>query len=469
MSRIKKLAANTALFAASNFGSKLLTFLLVPFYTHVLTTEQYGTVDLIVSMVAMLLPVVTLSIAEAALRFAMDPEVDERDAYTCALTVVLVGSGLSLVLIPLISAVFQLNSYWLLIFVILFFNSLHLLSAQFSHGISKNVQFAVAGVVQTVVLVGANLLFLLKFKLGILGYLYSLALSYVIPFLFLFFSCRLWRYIRFHLKRETLRQMIRYSFPLIPNTMFWWAMNAMDKYFIVLILGASFNGLYAVSHKIPTILNTFNVIFFQAWQLSAIEEVNAKDRAVYYGKAFSALSTVMLWLMSAICLILRPLFRVWTAPEYYSTWQYTPILLFSTLFMCFASFWGSNYIALKKTGGIMRSAGVGAAVNLVLNWLLIPRLELYGAALSTAAGFLATWLVRVWDCRKELPMRIDYRKLGVCILLLLLQMFLLYQEHYLLWQIGLFGAVTAVCFTTVRELLQKLLQKRTARRSKERE
>ena len=459
MSRTKKLAANTVLFAVSNFGSKILTFLLVPFYTHVLNTAQYGTVDIIITTVSMLLPFVTLSMSDAALRFAMDPEVDSKKAFSSALFVVLVGNGLSLAIVPLITHLLKLNEYWFIVYVILFFNSLYSLSAQFSRGISKNVQFAAAGVIQTLVLVVSNIIMLIVFKMGVTGYLYSLVLSYLIPFIFLFFTSRLYKYLTFKIDKKLVGQMAKYALPLIPNTIFWWAMNALDKYVINYFHGTSLNGLYAVSHKIPTILNTFNVIFFQAWQLSAIEEVNAEDRRDYYSRVFYYLSLTMFWVMSAIMLILRPLFSVWTAPEYYDAWKCTPILLFATLFMSFSSFWGSNFIALKKTGGVLKSAAIGAAVNLGFNFLLIPKFELYGAAFSTALGFLVTWLVRVWDSRKELAVRINFRVFFTVLALLIAQIPLLHLSGYMIYQAALFVAVSVICFLSMRDMIRAVLKR----------
>ena len=453
MSRTKKLAANTVLFAISNFGSKILNFLLVPFYTRVLSTEQYGTTDIIITTVSMLLPFVTVSMADAALRFAMDPEVDSKRAFSSALAVIFAGNAAALGIVPLTIHFLALDGYWFYVYVILFANSLYSLAAQFSRGISKNVQFAAAGVLQTLVLVTSNILLIAVFHFGIEGYLYSLILSYLIPFLFLFFASKLYKYLTPKLDKKIVVQMVKYALPLIPNTIFWWAMNAMDKYVISFYYGKSLNGLYAVSHKIPTILNTVNIIFFQAWQLSAIEEVRSKDRKEYYASVFRYLSTFMLWVMSAIMFILRPLFALWTTPEYYDAWKCTPILLFATLFMSFSSFWGSNFIALKKTGGILKSAAIGAAINLGLNFLLIPRFELYGAAAATMVGFLATWLVRVWDSRKEITVSFDLKFFIPAAIIIIAQVPLLHTQYYTAFQGAAFAAVSVICFFSMRDML----------------
>ena len=76
--RYKYLLKNTGLLTISNFASKVLVFLLVPLYTSVLSTEEYGIYDLIVSTVSLLYPLLTLNIVDAVMRFTMDKDVDKK-------------------------------------------------------------------------------------------------------------------------------------------------------------------------------------------------------------------------------------------------------------------------------------------------------------------------------------------------------------------------------------------------------
>lgn len=444
MQRTKKLAINTILFAISNFGSKALSFLLVPFYTAVLNTEQYGTVDLVLTTVSLVMPLVTMSMSDAVLRFAMDKDNEKKDVFTTGICVIVLGNIASVFLLPWLSTLLQLRDYWVYVLIILFFNSLYSLTSQFCRGISKSIQFALGGIVQTAVLIVSNLILLLGMKWGIKGYLISLILSYALSFVFLFATAKLHLYFGGHIHKELLKKMLKYALPLIPNTIMWWVMNASDKLFIANILGKSSNGIYAVANKFPSIINMISVIFFQAWQLSAIEEVDATDRSKYYSTVFYNLSSVIMLGMSAILLFLKPIFRVWTADSYYIAWQYTPLLLFAVMFMCYTSFWGSNLVALKKTGSILKSAVFGGVANILLNAILIPKMGLYGAALATVVGFLITWVVRYVDGRKDLVIEINFRMFFSNMFILLLQTLALYLERYLLIEIVLFVIILFV-------------------------
>ena len=86
MNRYKKLLSNTVLFAVGTFSSKALVFLLMPLYTAVLSTQEYGTVDLIMQAGNLLLPLVSVGIINSIVRFGLDASVFQFDkvCHSCA-------------------------------------------------------------------------------------------------------------------------------------------------------------------------------------------------------------------------------------------------------------------------------------------------------------------------------------------------------------------------------------------------
>ena len=148
-------------------------------------------------------------------------------------------------------------------------------------------------------------------------------------------------------------------------------MNASDRYAINIFLGISANGIYAIANKVPTILNMLYSIFSQAWQLSAIEEADNKNKSQFYTNVFNIFSLVMLIGTSCILVIIRPIIETFLADAYRDSWKYVPFLLLSVVFTSFSAFLGTNYIAMKETKGVFKTSLVGAIVNIILNILLI--------------------------------------------------------------------------------------------------
>ena len=91
MNRNKKLGINVVLMSISSFGSKLLTFFLVPLYTSYLTTAEYGVSDLITTTTSLLAPIFTATIGEAVLRYALEKDIDKYQVFRIGLFIHMVG------------------------------------------------------------------------------------------------------------------------------------------------------------------------------------------------------------------------------------------------------------------------------------------------------------------------------------------------------------------------------------------
>ena len=383
----------------SSFGSKLLTFLLVPLYTAVLSTEEYGIADLITSTSNLLIFAATICIADAVMRFAIDSEQERFGVLRFGITVVLIGSSIIGCLILLFAIINPINwdpYYYLFLYLIVLTSPLNSVLSNYLRAIDKVYAVAINGIIITATTVISNLLLLLVFKLGIYGYLISFVLSHVIGALY---CCEvIYRYDRksFSQKCEKQkgRRMLKYSFPLIFNGIAWWMNGSLDRYGIALFYGASLNGLYAVASKIPTILNVFNQIFMSAWNLSAIKEYGGDDKSGFFSGMYAAYNLVLLTGCSILIMLNIPLARVLFAKDFFKAWKYSSVLVISTVFSALSSFVGSIFSAVKNSRIFAVSTVIAAVINAGLNLVLIPPYGALGAAIATAISFMAVWLIR---------------------------------------------------------------------------
>lgn len=383
---------------------------MLPLYTSYLTQNEYGISDLVLTTVSLLLPIMTISIFDAVLRFTMDPDSDSSEIFTngfvltCFVSLIV---GLSFVVF--VSADYIFGAYVSILLVVQLFQ---VLFSQFLKGIGKVRIFAVNGIVLTLLTAIFNIIFLVNFSLGLYGYMISLVLAYLLSNSFLFFIGKLVWFIdmnRFNKKK--LFNMITYSFPLIPNSIALWINNVANRYFILFFLGVAANGIFAVSNKMPTLLGVVNTIFFQAWQISAIEQFNEKDTGEFYSKNFSFYSKVMFTGCSMILLILRPLMDILISDSYSESWRYVPLLLMSVLYSSFSGFIGQYYIASKRTKGVFLTTIYGAICNIILNLILIPIIGLHGAGLSSCISFSMLWLIRFKDTQKFVVTQMDWKNI----------------------------------------------------------
>lgn len=409
--KYSKLVKNTAIFAVGSFSTKILNFLIVPLYTYVLTTEDYGRIDLFTTTLSFMLPIITLSIQEAMIRYILGNEIDEKTVVSDCWLVYVIGSFLSICLYPMYKLYFGTDTMALLFTSSIMLQSFNTMFAHYLRCIGKKVAYTVKDIIGTIVTLSLNVVFLLGFRLGMMGYLYAGVISQVVGVVYLLTIGQLWKKLTFrYVSKETLKKMISFSIPLIPNSLMWWIMSAGDKYIINYFLGNSANGLYSLALKIPTIITLFYSIFFQAWQMSAIEENNSDSRRQFYEKVFKLTNALLTGLIVCIIVGVKPLYVLVMSDRFSPAWVYVPVLCVSTAFNCQASFFGVVYTTSEKTSKAFLTTALGAIMNLFFNFLLIRPLGLQGVAIGTCLGYMVMCFVRASDTKKEIHMDFDIKR-----------------------------------------------------------
>lgn len=371
----------------SNFSSKILIFLLVPLYTSVLTTTEYGSYDLSVSTATLFYPILTCNIVDAVMRFLMDKESDNKKIASIGMKFILI----SLILFGAGMFFLYATGIWPDIhglegFIFLYYTSyvINQFLIQFAKGLEKIKEMGISGVVSTLVTVSANILFLIVFKWGLTGFFIANILAQGMSAIYLGLKIKIIDYIdNLHTDNLLEKEMLAYSIPLIASTIGWWINSTADKYVVAFMIGVSANGLLSVAYKIPQILNTIQGIFIQAWQISAIKEYGEKDTAVFYGNTFAIINLMMCACCSWLIVLTRPISYLLFAKDFYVAWKYVPFLLISSIFNCASGLLGPILSAQKNSKAMMWSALIGASVNIVMNIVLVYFCGIQGATIAT--------------------------------------------------------------------------------------
>ncbi|WP_019679572.1 oligosaccharide flippase family protein [Ruminococcus flavefaciens] len=402
MSRYNKLGKNMIWMTVGNFASKLLSFFLIPLYTSVLTTEEYGISDLIATTVTLLAPVLTLQINEAVMRFSLDNNVDKKQTLSCGIFTIIGGFFVLLLLTPLLFLIQSVKQFYLLFLLYYLGTTINTLFAQYAKGIELVHHYAISGIIHTASVISCNILFLIVFKLGIKGYILSLVIGSVISLLYLFVSGKYYKNL---LKAKsinilTYKSMLKYSIPMIPNSLSWWISNSSDKYMLNYITDTSSVGVYSISYKIPSLLSTVNTIFMSAWQISAVEDFGSRQSADFFSDMYKKLTALDALVVSMLVVFSKFLAKFLYINEFFDAWKYAAILCFAFYFSSLSSFLGSIYTSSKRTNALFYTSLIGAISNIVLNLILIHRYYAYGAAIATLISYMIVWLFRFFHVNK---------------------------------------------------------------------
>lgn len=420
MNKYQKLASNTLVLAIGQFGSKLLVYVMLKFYTSWLGTDGFGDVTNIINASALMISVVTLSISEGVLRFGLDKSNNGKHVLSIGINVAFVGLVIFAAFIPLIGFIEILAGYEWLIFMYVCTGSIKGICSIYVRARGHVKLFAVDGMLTTVVNILFNLLFLGVFNMGILGYVLSVSLADLVSIIFLCIKARLPRRYRPFGNDKMLRNaMIRYSIPLMPTTIMWWVINVSDTFMVRAIHGSDANGVYSFAYKFPNLASIVVGIFLQAWHMSAITERNSRTVSKFYSNVFSMMQTIIFVAVAGILLILRPMIMPFFGSEGFEfAYFYVPCLLGAVIFQCSSNFMGSIYEASNKTTHSFVSSCIGAVVNVALNLILLHTIGVIGAAIATLVSYIVVFVYRVFDTKKYLYMKIEFRKTVVNLLLI---------------------------------------------------
>lgn len=421
--KYKTLLGNTLLISLGTFSSKLLSFLMVRFYTGTLSPSDYGTADLITQTANLLFPLVSMGITDGVFRFALAHPERRRRVFSVGFDTVTVGVILLFLLSPLLRNVATFGEYTPLIICYVAASCYHALCAGFIRARGKTALFAGQGVLNTALVVGLNILFLAVFQMGVYGYVISVALADTLCTIFLIYKEKLWKMLVLHPGKRMFSRMLKYSIPLVPTTMFWWITSVSDRYMITAFLGSDTNGIYTVAYKLPTMLTLLSSVFLEAWKFSAVLEARESRRTYirFYSRIWRYFSGFMALAGGVVIAGSHIGIRLLSAEEYFSAWKYVPVLSIATVFAAFVTFMGSVYMVTGKSSRSFLTAMVGAAVNLLLNAVLIPAFGMQGAAVATLASYFVSFAFRVVSARRLIPFRLYTGRLFAAVFLLSVQ------------------------------------------------
>ena len=414
---------NMSILTISNFVSKILVFLMLPLYTNVLTTQEYGTIDIISTTINLSIPIFTLSISEAILRYTMEKNVIKEEVLKESLKVIVKGFLILLILSPL-TTFLKLPLVYVVIFLIYYLaTAITTALSYYTKGTNNLKLLGISNIIRALLLVSLNCLMLLVLKLNIIGYYISLIVSDIIFIIILLIPVLKSKQKRIKQNHQLAKEMKSYSKPFIINSISWWINNASDKYLVLLFCGINITGIYSIAYKIPSMLEVVQNIFSQAWQISAIKEYKSKEAEAFFSTMYKYYNFILIMTVLIILLFLKSISKILFAKEFYVAWKFVPFLLLAILFGALSGFLGSLYSANKDSKMYAKSTLIGAISNIILNLILIPIFNAYGAAIATFISYLVVWIIRVKNVKKYLELKIEHKKNTIIYLLLIIMCF----------------------------------------------
>lgn len=392
MGETNRLIKNTGIIAMGGMATKLVQFLLLPLYTSVLSTADYGIVDYINTIALFCVPAVSLLMDEALFRFLIDcgSDEDRTRIVSSSCAVLLFGCIAFSVAMFVIWLVIQpLNAAWVIGLIVS--SCLLQMASAVLRGFGDTVSYAVMNFIASFTSIILNVLFIAVFRWGVVGMLSATVIAQGCVSVMFLIKKKLWDYIDFSVVHsQDIKVLLSYSVPLIPNKVSWTIMNMLDRLIIMNTLGASQAGVYAVSYKFPSVMDQVYGFFYQSWKESSARILNSgEDESDFYNKVYRSLRRFMMSVVLGMSALMPIVYGVLIKGSFGEGMLYVPILLLATYYSNISGYYGGIFTAHKDTGIMGTTTVVSAVLCVVLCFILIPTMGLYGASVATLASTFA--------------------------------------------------------------------------------
>lgn len=398
---------NTLLITIGGALSKVIGFLMLPFYTAWLTTEEYGTVDILTVYASLIMSLTTMCLGESIFVFAKNCDFEGRTKYFSSnvifSTITILILGILLYVFKKIAILngtdntFVNNSFFIFLFVVTGYYQLA--SQQFVCAINEIKIYSLTGVVMSIST--ALLSFVLIPQYHITGFVFAGVASNIIATLYTFLFSQSFKFLRLNgFSKKELKEMLRYSIPVMPNSILGWLTIALNRPVMEKYLGLSAIGIFSVSNKFPQLLQmVFNYIS-TSWNVSLFEEYGKESFEIFFNNILKFIFVILFFVSSVLILSGEYLIQLIADEKFIESYRYIPLLTLGTLFLCMSQIIGSLFAVNKKSKYYFYTTLASSFVAVLCNFMLIPRWGVLGASMSIFFSYLVFLLSR-WFVSKQ--------------------------------------------------------------------
>ncbi len=393
----KLLAKHTAIYALGGMLQRLTGFLLLPVYTRHLTPTDFGIQEMVGLSTDIAATLIAASISIAVLRFYFEYDLpEERNAVLSTALLVLGGIGLAALAVllslsgPIADLVLDdasLAQYFWISFTSLWFGSVNGIAFDYLRAKQKSVKYIIVSLLSLLLTVALNVYLVVVARLGVLGILLSTLTSSVVTFFIL--TIPLLFKIGLVYSRAKAKEMLAYGLPLVPGQISRIIVNLSDRYFIKEFLSLADAGIYSLGYRfgvLPSIL--ISQPFNQTWMPRRLEIYKSENAEYVFGRIFTYFLAAMFFAGVGISILSREALMVMADEKFWGAYAIVPIIVLANITFTLHYHFQMGLVIKKKIKYMGIIDPTNAVFVLVLNYLLIPRYGIFGAAYATLMAFV---------------------------------------------------------------------------------
>jgi O-antigen/teichoic acid export membrane protein len=423
--QLKRLGSDTAVYGLSTILGRFLNFLLVPFYTNVLVPGDYGIVAYVYSLIAFVNVLYAYGMESAYFKYASSLERGSpEDNFSTPFWSIAGSSGLfsaAIVLAasPIAGLIHLPEQFTAALYCtagILAFDALAIVPFGALRLERRSRLFAAIKFLNIAITVALNLVLLLVFHMGVLGIFVSGLAASAVTFLLLVPTIR--RHLVFRVDRTLWRSLLVFALPGVPAGLAAMTMQVIDRPILRSLTSDEVVGVYQANYRLGIFMMLVVQMFDYAWRpfyFTTAKEPNARE---IFARVLTYLVLAMAGIFVVLTFFLRDLVtldlfgRHIIAPAYWGGLDIIPVVLLGYVFLGVATNMSAGLYIEKRTALVPVGTFAGAAVNVVANFLLIPRLGMMGAAWATLLAYAAMALTVYVLVERVYPVQYEFGRIG---------------------------------------------------------
>lgn len=462
MNKYKKLTLNTIIVFLGTAGSKLISFIMLPFYTKYLSVGDYGTTDSINTYVSLLLGLVTMCMSDAIFIFSnQDNDENKKKYFSSGMVTSLFGLLLCAFVFEILKLIFKdsegvFAKYIWCIFLLILSSFLQSYLQNFLKGLNKLVLFSLSGIFYTAFLAIFAIWLIPLF--GVMGYVYSIGLGNIVSVLLILILSKSYRYIKFSkINFDAIKELLKYSIPLIPNSIMWWLLGASNRPIMEKYVGLDGIGLYAIANKLPSLIVVVFSIFVNSFIVSLLEEYNKPGFTKFYNVVFMFVFSIQIIISSVLSVFGFTFIRLITTNEsYWTAWQFIPLLSLSVIFSNSASLLGCTFSVTKKTQYYFYSSIFGAGAAIICNLFFVKYFAVMGACIAVLLSNFVLVISRLLYSYKYAKLKNLLYYILMILLFILLSFLVINQNMYKYFVLAVLFVISLIqCFINLKGIKTK--------------
>ena len=426
------ISKDSLIYGMGNAVLRILALITAPIFTRVFIPAEYGVISLIASLISFVSLFLIFGMDNALFVSFYEHKKQKKLVASSAFWFLFIW-GLALILIAnlfvgtIAAKIFPGQNYEILFRIALWTAYLTLL-INFAKIIFRlefrSKTFAVISAINAIVVTGLMILFVVYFKKGLTGYFTGSLVGTAFTLIIALFCIKKNLLIQVSIKR--LKEMLRFGVFVLPASLAFFVFDLSDRFFINHYRDLTELGLYSIGINIASLIVFFSFAFGQAWSPRVMDMYFTK-RKIYneFVPRFFAYHLIFFFSIAvAISIFSLEILKIFTTPKFYPASAVVGPLALAMVFSASNQITSLGITISKKTKYLALFTMMAAAVNIALNFLLIPKYGMVGAAIATALSYLFLTCIYFIKSQKLIPLKIDWQKIIKLVLLSLVAILL---------------------------------------------